>query len=150
MITGLLTTTTVALGLWAALGSYARTETVPGSLVPDGVLSKVYADKPGRLVWLGVHDGDFVKAGQPIATIRTEQDLEGGVSPDTERLASVAEQSRLTTRELGYEDGRAVQEQNRLTKLIRDLTTERSQLASDVACCFHPASIVDRTNCPVG
>ena len=132
VITGLLSAITLALAIWAMLGHYTRTETVPGSLVPDGVLSKVYSDKPGRLVWLGVKDGDVVRQGQPIATIRTEQNLVSGASPDAQRLVSVAEQSRLTGRELGYENGRATKESVRLGRLIGDLGTERSQMASQI------------------
>lgn len=132
IITGLLTVITVAIVLWATLGHYTRSETVPGSLVPDGVLSKVYADKPGRLTWLGVKDGDIVRQGQPIATIRTEQNLEGGASPDGERLASVAEQSRLAARELVYENDRASKERTRLGRLIADLGAERSEMVSQI------------------
>lgn len=132
IITGLLGAITLALGIWAALGHYSRTETVTGTLTPDGVLSKVYADKPGELVWLGVKDGDVVRQGQPIATINTEQDLEGGASPDDERLASVAEQSRLTSRELEYEKDRSSKEHDRLTHLISDLGAEKAQMTSQI------------------
>ncbi|WP_428970463.1 HlyD family secretion protein [Sphingomonas sp. Xoc002] len=133
VVTGLLTTITVSIALWASLGHYSRSETVAGSLAPEGVLSKVYAERPGRVVWLSVRDGDLVRQGQPLATINTEQDLEGGISPDAERLASVAEQSRLTRRELGYEDDRAEKERQRLTRLKSDLNAERTQLASQIA-----------------
>lgn len=132
VITGLLTVITASIALWAVLGHYSRTETVTGSLTPEGALSKVYADKPGQLVWLGVNDGDLVRQGQPIATIRTEQDLEGGASPDTERLASVAEQTQLTARELGFENDRAGKERARLTRLIGDLGAERAQMISQI------------------
>jgi len=132
VITGLLTVITIAIALWAVLGHYSRTETVTGSLTPEGVLSKVYADKPGQLVWLGVKDGEIVRRGQPLATIRTEQNLEGGASPDAERLASVAEQTQLTARELGYENDRADKERVRLTRLIADLGVERAQMTTQV------------------
>lgn len=132
VMTGLLTAITVSISLWAVLGHYSRTETVAGSLVPEGVLSKVYAERPGQLVWLGVKDGDTVRQGQPIATIRTEQNLEDGASPDAERLASVAEQTRLTARELDFENDRAAKEHTRLVRLIRDLGSERAQMTSQI------------------
>lgn len=132
VITGLLTVITGAIVLWATLGHYSRTETVTGSLAPEGVISKVFADKPGQLVWLGVRDSDVVRQGQPIATIRTEQNLEGGASPDAERLVSVAEQAQLTERELGYENDRAAKERVRLTRLIADLGSERAQMTSQI------------------
>lgn len=128
VITGLLTAITITLILWAVLGSYARTETVPGALTPDGVLSKVYADKPGRVTWLGVKEGDVVRKGQPIATIQVEQTLSNGRSPNGERLASVAEQARLTNSELGYEDHRTATERARLTKLVAELGREHDDL----------------------
>ncbi|WCM25916.1 HlyD family efflux transporter periplasmic adaptor subunit [Sphingomonas sp. QA11] len=129
---GLLTAITIFIATWAIMGHYSRTETVTGSLTPEGVLSKVYADKPGQLRWLGVKDGDIVRQGQPIATISTEQALEGGASPDDQRLFSVAEQSQLTNRELGYEDDRANKERVRLTRQIRDLGAERAQMSSQI------------------
>ncbi len=132
IITGLLTLTTVALGLWVTLGHYSRTETVTGSLTPKGVLSKIFADKPGQIIWLGVKDGDLVREGQPIATVSTEQSLEGGASPDTQRLASVAEQAHLTSREMGYENDRAMKERFRLMRLIGDLAAERAELTSQI------------------
>lgn len=132
VITGLLTVITLAVCFWVVLGHYSRTETVIGSLTPEGVLSKVYADKPGQLIWLGVTDGDVVRQGQPIATIRTEQSLEGGASPDTQRLASVAEQAKLTTRELEYENDRAGKERVRLTRLLGDLGAERDEMRSQI------------------
>lgn len=132
VITGLLTAITASILLWAVLGHYSRVETVNGSLAPEGVLSKVYADRPGQIVWLGVKDGDVVRQGQPVATIRTEQNLEGGASPDAERLASVAEQTKLTASELGYENERAAKERARLTRLIADLGAERAQMTSQI------------------
>ena len=132
VITGLLVVITATVASWATFGHYSRTETVVGSLTPDGVLSKVYADRPGRLVWLGVKEGDMVRQGQPIATIRTAQDLADGASPDDERLASVAEQSRLTSREVGYENDRADKEHARLARLISDLGTEKAQMTSQI------------------
>lgn len=133
VVTGLLTVITASVGIWAGLGHYSRTETVTGSLTPEGVLSKVYADKPGRLVWLGARDGDLVREGQPLATVNTEQDLEGGISPDSERLASVAEQARLIKQELVYENDRADKERARLIRLVNDLGSERQQMSSQIS-----------------
>ncbi|WP_050453154.1 HlyD family secretion protein [Candidatus Burkholderia verschuerenii] len=127
-ITALLVAITSTLALWAALGSYARIETVPGALIPDGVLSKVYSDKPGRVVWLGVREGDVVRRGQPLATVQVEQNLANGHSPNDERLASVAEQARLTKSELRYEGDRTATERARLERLLDELGQERGVL----------------------
>ena len=127
-VTGLLAVITLTLILWATLGHFSRTERVPGNLIPDGVLSKVFADHPGKIVWLGVKEGDVVRRGQPIATVRLEQSLTGGISPNDERLTSIAEQARLTQQELGYENEREGAERQRLARLVAELGQERSEL----------------------
>ena len=132
LVTVLLTAITIALVIWAVFGSYSRTETVPGALDPDGVLSKVYAERPGEIIWLGVKDGDLVKAGQAIATVRIEQPLANGRSPGRERLISVAEQARLTDEQLRLEDASSTAERARLTRLISELGQEHDQLAAQV------------------
>lgn len=132
IITGLLSLITAVLMIWAVTGHYTRTESVSGIVVPNGVLAKVYADKPGQLTWIGVKDGDLVRQGQPIATVSTGLDLEGGVSADEQRLSSLNEQSRLTAGELGYEDDRAAKEQARLLRLTHYLDDERTQMSSQM------------------
>lgn len=132
VITALLTVITVVIASWVILGQYSRTEAVTGSISPAGVLAKVYADKPGQIVWFGVKDGDVVRKGQPIATISTEQDLEGGASPDEQLLSSVGQQVNLLSREMNYEDTRALKERDRLNRLIQDLTNERSQMSGQI------------------
>lgn len=131
-ITSILVLITAVLVIWLFTGHYSRTESVTGSIVPDKVLSKVYADKPGQITWFGVREGQLVYEGQPIATISTETQMEGGASVDEKKLSSIAEQSGLTQRELSYEDDRAVKEHLRLAWLIRDLAAERKQMTYQI------------------
>lgn len=132
VVTALLASITLTLVLWATLGHFSRTEQVQGNIVPDGVLSKIYADHPGRITWLGVKEGDIVRRGQPIATVRLEQSLTGGISPNDERLTSIAEQARLTQQELGYENQRNGAERQRLTRLITELGHERDEMQAQL------------------
>ena len=131
-ITALLAAITTAIAAWAVLGSYSRTETVPGALDPDGVLAKVHAERAGEVIWLGAKDGDLVKAGQAIATVRIEQPFANGRAPGRERLTSVAEQARLTDEQLRLEDASSTAERARLTRLISELRQEHDQLAAQV------------------
>ena len=131
-MTGLLSAITVVTATWVGLGSYTRTETVPGSLAPDQALAKIFADRPGRVIWLGVKDGDVASAGQPMATVRLEQTLSNGRSPGVERLASVAEQAKLTIEQLKLEGENAAAERLRLQRLINELGNEHGQLATQI------------------
>lgn len=132
IITALIATISTTLVLWATLGHFSRTERVQGNVVSEGVLSKIFADHPGKIVWLGVKEGDLVARDQPIAMLRIEQAMTGGASPNDERLRSIGEQSKLTLRELGYENGRSSAERRRLTHLIAELDQERDQLQTQL------------------
>lgn len=132
VITLLLSAVTLALALWAILGHYSRTEIVPGAITSDRALSKIFADRPGRVVWLGVKDGEVVREGQPIVTIRVEQALAGGRSPNGERLNLVQEQRHLAAGELVDENIRTATERQRLNLLISQLNEERGELTSQL------------------
>lgn len=95
-------------------------------------MSKVFADRPGAITWLGVREGDIVHAGQAIATVRIEQPLADGRSPGRERLISVAREARLTDEQLRLEDVGNDAERARLTRLIAELGQEHDQLATQV------------------
>src|SRR4051812_32100279 len=62
-----------ALSLWVALGTYTRTEIARGILVTDEASAKVIAIRPGVVTGLDVREGQLVRAGQTIATVRVEQ-----------------------------------------------------------------------------
>ena len=85
----------VAVSLWLAFGSYARTETARGILVTDRPSAKIFAIRPGQVTALAVREGDYVRQGQRIATIRTEQEDEAGDSAIAVSIAAIEGQRAL-------------------------------------------------------
>jgi len=132
LITGLLVLIVTVLFCWVTMGSYARTERVVGQVVPARALTKVHADRPGRIVWLGVKEGDLVRSGQPLARIRSEQPLSNGSSPGDGQIASLTHQMDAIRQQIGSEQDRANAERVRLTRLISNLDREESQLAKQI------------------
>lgn len=55
-------------------GTYARRETVQGWIRPDRGLSQVHTPDEGVVDTLAVAEGDEVKAGQPLLTLRLDPD----------------------------------------------------------------------------
>jgi membrane fusion protein len=66
--------------LFAATGSYARRETVPGWVAPQGGLIRVTAREGGIVEAVHVREGDAVAAAAPLATLRLSTDMAGGDS----------------------------------------------------------------------
>lgn len=125
--------TIVAVGLWLALGTYTRTEMARGILVTDAPSAKIIAIRPGQITELLVREGDFVHAGQRIATVRTEQSGEGGGSAIGESLAAIDNQRLLAEQQERVADRRAEGERARIGATLAGLRRQRSDLASQIA-----------------
>lgn len=80
VMSALLVGVLVAALVFAATGSYARRQTVPGWVVPQGGLIRVTARAGGIVETVNVHEGDVVRAAAPLATLRLSSDLAGGDS----------------------------------------------------------------------
>ena len=78
--------------IFASIATYARKETVTGWLVPRGGLIRISARDGGVLESLAVHEGDVVKAGQPLARIRLSTDTAHG---DTGAILERTAQSQI-------------------------------------------------------
>jgi membrane fusion protein len=131
-LTILLLTTTGALAVWVAFGQYNHTETVAGEITPQGALAKVYADRPGRLTWLGVSEGELVDKNRPLASIRMEQSLAGGASPGEEKLVSLSGQADIARHGLALESARATTERTRILALIGQYSQEGTVLRTQL------------------
>lgn len=80
LLTGLLVATVLVALTFATTASYARKETVVGWLAPTGGLIRLEARLGGIVETVHVREGDTVRAGQPIATVRLSQALAEGDS----------------------------------------------------------------------
>ncbi|MEO7178440.1 MAG: hypothetical protein ABIW83_06325, partial [Allosphingosinicella sp.] len=122
-----------AMSLWVALGTYTRTEVARGILVTDDESAKVVAIRPGVVTGLGVREGQLVRAGQTIATVRVEQGGETGGSAVAEGLGALEAQRELTRDEMRLAGERATGERERVAATLAGLTQQRSDLAGQIA-----------------
>lgn len=79
-ITGILITAVASGAAFAATATYARKETVSGWLIPPAGLIRQSARQGGVVQAFHVQEGQEVRAGQPIATIRLSASTASGDS----------------------------------------------------------------------
>lgn len=104
---GLLAALIVAgVTIFAATASYSRRETAPGWLTPDQGVLRAAAVQGGRIEALFVQEGDLVAAGQPLARLALDAELDDGdagtrilaalqLQAGAARQAAVAEIARI-------------------------------------------------------
>jgi membrane fusion protein len=91
------------LGLVAlAFGTYARTETVQGILVPGGGSAKVLPRRAGVVARVFVREGQEVKAGTPLALVRVDQTLPGGGTLEEMQRSILREQQGIAGDQIGH------------------------------------------------
>ena len=78
--------------VFLSLAGYSRVETVGGIVSPEGGLARVVALRPGTVADLAVREGQRVRAGQPLALVRTEEMLASGIGSTAEVMASLGSQ----------------------------------------------------------
>jgi membrane fusion protein len=118
---------------WAALASYARTESVSGVVASVQPLAKVVAARPGLVTNVAVTEGDVVAAGARLATVHIEQQTEAGGTTATAGLAAIAAQRRLAEQRLALEPARTAAEQARLDAMIAGGRAQRREIEAQLA-----------------
>ncbi len=118
---------------WASLASYARTEAVAGVVSSIQPLAKVVAPRPGLVTDLAVSEGDVVAAGDPLLTVRTEQQAQSGGMTATASLAAIDAQRRLAQQRLELEPARNAAERARLGAVIAGAKAQRSEIEAQLA-----------------
>lgn len=111
-----------------AFGSYARTETALGYLVPDRGVAKIYAAQSGVISTITSREGDRVNAGTPMATVVVEQATTSGRSAEAQALALIDQQLVTLDERLEFERTRGELEQRRLENELANLARERAEL----------------------
>ena len=87
------------LVIYLLKGEYSRKATVPGYLVPDKGLIKVYARSSSIVARIHAQKGDLVQQDDPIFTLNLKVGLEQGGDIDSYLLHEITEQkSGLTLR----------------------------------------------------
>ena len=119
--------------LWVSVGTYARTETARGILATKAASAKVVAIRAGQVTELLADEGDFVRAGQVLATVRTEQADERGASAISESLSAIESQRRLAEQQVQVAGRRAESERAGLAATLAGLEQQRSDLSGQIA-----------------
>lgn len=107
---------------WA---SYSRIEVVAGTIVPDKGISTILPSRNGVIVSLNAVDGQFIRVGSELATIRVEEDAAGSVSSQAAVAAAVAVQDDQLSMQMDSL-GTASDAQR------RQLEAQRAGLASEI------------------
>jgi membrane fusion protein len=136
LISGMAVAVVLGGTAFAATASYARKETVPGWLAPQGGLIRIAARQGGLIDTLHVQEGAVVRAGQPLATLQLSADSGFG---DVGAALQEALASEATAAEAQSQAGQAklsaevVQLSERAAALRRELGESRSRIAAGVA-----------------
>lgn len=123
--------TVIGVSVFAATATYARMETVPGWVVPEGGLIRVTARQGGVIDALDIREGDRVAAGQSLARLRLSSDLDNGnagqamedqlrAQADAVRAGAEAEREKL----LAEQDGLAAERD----AMARELDASRGRI----------------------
>ena len=131
LVAGLFAIILIAV-LWLTLGTYSRTETARGILATKSASAKIVAIRPGQVTELVVGEGDVVRAGQRLATVRTEQSDEAGGSTVSEGLTAIESQRLLAGQQVRLADRRAGSERARLAAMLAGLAQQRADLAGQI------------------
>ena len=126
--------------LFAALVKYSRKETVTGWLVPEQGIIRVVAREGGVLENLAVEEGEAVRRGQPIGTLRiTASTKDAQDAPEvTERnmAAEMAAQralTALTVAESRQKHAGIVEQRDSLRRQIDRLVEGRGRVLAQLA-----------------
>lgn len=120
------------LTAWVTLGTYTRTETARGILVTSEGAAKIVGIRPGQVTGLYVKEGDLVRPGQRIASIRVEQSNEAGGSAVGETLTSLDAQRELSRQQIDLARRRAVSEQERVAATLAGLRRQRRDVQAQI------------------
>ena len=92
LLTCFLASLVIIVSIFIALGSYARKETVSGYLSPDKGIAKIHASRNGVIGQLFIQEGQYVKQGTPLLTVKREEYTDIGLPIDGEMLKVIDRQ----------------------------------------------------------
>lgn len=114
ILTSIMAAMAVATFAYLAVGHYTRTETVPGFVASPAASAQILALRAGVVTKLNVRDGDQVRAGQAIATIRIGEATPESQDPAADAQASISQQIEILQGQAAIEQGRRIADQSKL------------------------------------
>lgn len=119
--------------MFVAFASYARVETVGGSITLDSGIAPIVSHRHGVVTSVRVREGDKVKAGAPLAEIRSEEAMAAGRTPAELMLEAVERQSAGLASQSAASREAARAEASRLAAQLGGLRRELDSLDQQVA-----------------
>ena len=137
----------IALVLFLVFGTYTRKETVPGYLVPDKGVVKIFALRDGVYSAIHVEQGQIVEKGQVLFTVTDEKATGTGENIDTSLIRTLEEERRLLNGRIEGEHKRLRSDQDRLVRRIQGIQWEIQKLDAQTETQRHRLELAaDRQN----
>ncbi len=115
-----------------SLASYARVETVTGSIVPDKGVAAIIPTRPGTITEVMVKDGDPVAKGATLVAIRAEEDSATGISAAALTEQAIARQDASLIAQMSAAERSAAAQQSQIMLQANGLRAEIEQLRSQI------------------
>lgn len=122
----------VGISIWLALGSYARTEIVRGTLVTNQPSAQVIAPTAGVVERLLVSDGSTVRAGDPIGLIKVDRQDETGSPVGTSGLAALDRRLVVADQQMMLAKTFEQTERTRLRANLQSTTAKLAEIAAQI------------------
>ena len=133
MIGFLLLAALIASVALLSTASYARIETVSGTVALDTGVASVVPSRAGVVEAMSVREGSRVRAGQPLVRIRSEESLIGGATAPERIRAALGEQDRRLAVQGDMLMEASAAERGKLQEQIAGLGTEMASLDGQIA-----------------
>ncbi|HEX4847549.1 MAG TPA: HlyD family efflux transporter periplasmic adaptor subunit, partial [Novosphingobium sp.] len=117
---------------WVCLGTYARTETAPGILVPDRPAPKILPLAPGNVRELKVQEGSEVRAGDILAVIEIDRQTESGDGVAAASLSTIDARAALGEEQVRLSSSRLRGEQARLSAVAATADSQIADLSGQI------------------
>jgi membrane fusion protein len=122
----------IAAIIFLSLASYARVETVGGSIVPDKGVAAIIPTRPGTITEVLVSDGQRVAKGTTLVAIRAEEDSASGISAAALTEQAIAQQDASLIAQMSAAARSAAAQQGQLVSQASGLRAEIDQLESQI------------------
>ena len=119
--------------IYLSLGTYGRKESVSGYLTPVAGIAKVLPQTSGIISELFVREGETVRAGQRLLTVRSEQRGTQGQSVTASIANSLQAKHDAISNRLDTERRTAEEQRRSLSDAVVELNAEFSSLSESLA-----------------
>lgn len=118
--------------IFFASAGYSRVETVDGTIALDPPVAEIVPSRPGRVAAVSVREGQKVKAGDPLARIRSDEETESGGMASQRVLGALDEQDRRLAAQAQLALAAAGEERSRLAAQMEGARREAASIETQI------------------